>query len=363
MAIQQMDNFTIYGTDTALLLNGVYAQKGSTVDGLDAYLTTDPDGISSGRVMNLPPTFGGASNYNVLRYVLQSTATTCGVCDRMWLSALPDDGSKVPIPVSFRDGSNVPIVTLGIDTTGRVYATRGGTNSGVSGSIIGTSASPAITSNGWYHFETKLVISATVGSVEVRVEGVTVLLLENIDTGTAPVAQVALANDPNSTSAGVDVFFKDFVVWDDSGTNNTDFLGSVIVTNLTPTSDVSLNWTPSAGTTGYEILDNIPPNDSITLDAPNPPPAAYVGEISNLPIDVTSVKAIQTYVRAAKSDGGDATLQISVISNGVTGAGADRPITVAQTYWRDVFETDPDTSAAWLPAAVDAAQIKLDRTS
>jgi hypothetical protein len=70
-----------------------------------------------------------------------------------------------------------------------------------------------------------------------------------------------------------------------------------------------------------------------------------------------------TIVRAAKTDGGDGSLQVSVVSSGTAGDGTNRPITVAQTYWTDVHDLDPHTSAAWTPTTVNAAQLKINRTA
>ncbi len=70
-----------------------------------------------------------------------------------------------------------------------------------------------------------------------------------------------------------------------------------------------------------------------------------------------------TVVRAGKFDGGDGTLQNGLISAATPVNGSDRPITVSQTYWRDIFEEDPATVAPWLPAAVNLVQMQINRTS
>jgi hypothetical protein len=264
--------------------------------------------------------------------------------------------------MQFLDVGNTPMVTITADTTGRLRAHAGDSQS----AAVLTTTNPVITANGWYHMET--VVNNSANTVEVRIEGIAVL--SGTITISADIAQVAWASRTSITSASYSWYLKDVCIWNGAGSFNNDFLGSVLVTNLVTTSDVSLNWTPSTGTTGYTILDNIPPVDATFLSAPynagayeNP----YVGGMSNLPVETTSVKGIITFVRAAKSDGGDGSLQVGVISDPsgtpATVLGADRPITVAQTYWRDVFEVDPKTSALWLPAAVNLAQIRLNRTT
>src|SRR3546814_17566377 len=81
-----------------------------------------------------------------------------------------------------------------MSTTGVVRAYRG---ADYLGTLLGQGSSPAIVANAWQHVEAKVVISDTVGTVEVRVEGVTVLDLSGLDTlnsADATVAQVALGS-------------------------------------------------------------------------------------------------------------------------------------------------------------------------
>lgn len=347
MSLVFADNFSRYGTNTALMLNGVYAEAG----GFDFALVNDPDGVSGGHVPRLtnsqasPPT---------IRYVLPANVSVLGTCCRVWMNNLPTAGNDTPNIITWRNVSNTQLAGLTMDTTGRLTF-YDGTNTI-------TTTGPVITANGWYHIEAKYTTSGT-GAIEVRVEGLAVISQSGLGySGHSDVYQVS-SYFTGSNFSSTTMYLKDFVIWNSSGSYNNDFLGSVIVYGLDFTSDVQLNWTPSTGSNGWSILDNVPPNDSIYLSAPNPPPSPYIGDMSNLPPDVTSVKGLITWARAAKSDGGDAGLQVSVISGGSTGNGANRPITVAQTYWQDVFELDPHTSAPWLPNAVDLVEVQLNRTA
>ena len=351
MTIQHMDNFSMYGTNTAFMLNGVYAEVGGIS------LVNDPDGLSSGKVIQ-----SNGQNISGARYVLQTSDTVIGMASRIWLASLPGGAAQIPSIHLISDLSNNSIASITVETTGRLSAHVGDRY----GTLLGTTTNPVVTANGWYHVETKFTIAGGAGAIKVIVEGITVLDLTNVDIGVATCGQVHIGSAPSSPDAAR-IYFKDFVVWDNNGAYNNDFLGSVVVYDFPPTLDVSLNWTPSTGVNGFSILDNSPPVDTDFISAPNPPPAAYVGAHGALPADVTSVKAIMTMVRAAKSDGGDATLQIGVISDPsgtpATVLGSDRPITVAQTFWRDVFETDPATAAPWLPSAVNVCELQIDRTT
>jgi hypothetical protein len=360
MAIVHADNFSIYGTTYALMLNGIYAQVVTTTPSGQQPLRNDPDGVSGGKVFI--PGYGAGSGF--ARFVLPTLDNTVGACFRIWMSSLPTKttgaGRAAP-SFWFQDAAIGTLFRLYVTETGRIRV------EGIGAQSYET-VNPVLTANGWYHIEFKAFMDATVGSLEVRVEGQTVLLQENINTGAFPAYQVSIGTEASGAGINAFAYFKDLVVWNGAGTQNNDFLGSVIVHNLTPTSDIALNWTPSTGTDGYSILDNIPPNDGQYIFAEDSPlPDGYVATLSDLPPEVTSIKALITYVRAAKSDGGDGSLQTGLISDPdgtpATALGLDRPITVAQTYWRDIFEVDPATTAPWLPDAVNDVQLQIDRTT
>lgn len=356
MALIHADNFSIYGTTTTLMLNGVYAEATSTV------LANDPDGVSSGYVLrNFNQTPGR------LRYVLPSDRTTVGASLRVWLSRMPDYAGQQSL-IEFRNAGNGQMIAICVTPVGRLQI-----RNAVIGTVYAETATPVITANGWYHLEVK-VTPGLPGNcyVEIRIEGQVVYTSNVLTFANNSIAQVGMSWNGEGNPMPL-CYYKDFVVWDTLGSRNNDWMGSVLVAGLAVTSDVALNWTPSTGANGYSILDNIPPVDAQYLAAPYSAvepnfPSAYEGALSDLPIETTSVRGVITYVRAGKSDGGDGSLQAGIVSNPlvgspVVGLGADRPITVAQTYWRDVFEVDPATTGLWTPSAVNRANIRINRTT
>jgi hypothetical protein len=352
--LEHSDNFSIYGTNDALLVNGVYAENYANA------LTPDPDGISGGDVIRIGGGSASASSTAGLRYVLSANNTKVGICGRIWFASLPDGAHGTPIPLAWRDGTNTQIACVTVDTTGRLAFRKGE----YFDAAQATTTNPVLTATGWYHIEA--ILDTVADTFELRVEGLPKLEADTLGIA-ATISQLFIGTRVTNTSAVTPFYWKDFVVYNGDGTENNDFLGTVLVVGMEDIADIALNWTPSTGTTGSAILSNVPPNDAEYITAPNPPPAAYVCEMSDLPPDVTSVKGIMTFVRAAKTDGGDANLQIGVISDPTgapaTALGDDRPITIAQTYWRDWFETDPKTGDPWLPAAVNAVHMQIDRTA
>lgn len=474
MTLQHMDNFSVYGTVMALLTNGIYAQANG-----DQQLVADPDGISPGRVLRQN---SSAASYPTLRYIYPLAQPVVGSANRVWMNILPTGGQDRPKVFSWRNAANSEQAYLMIESTGQLIFNDTGTAGGTTNFIT---PAPVMTANGWWHIEAKYTRSGG-GSIEVRVEGITVISITGLGYGAvADIAQTAF-HGPQSNFSSAVKYMKDLAIWDGQGTQNNNFLGSVIILDLTPDTDVALNWDKSSPLfSGADLLRDLVPfniltasgalasgnqvrinntyynwtsgsvdtgapagtsanpwlvnmgasttdallnmfkainasgvagtdystaltintfvgasgvsatqlgivalngvslytctetgantawaagamfvgvNDMSFISAPNPPPAAYECSLSNLPVNVTSVRGLMTMVRAMKSDGGDGSLQVSLISGASTDDGANRPITATMNYWLDISELDPDTAAPWTPLAVDAVTMKINRT-
>ncbi len=357
MAVNWMDNFNIYGTDAgrlARMLNGVYAGVG----GVD--LAVDPDPTAGGsRCLKVTDFFAA------VRKVIPVPRTTLGAAFRVWCTQLPA-ANQVWTLVYFQDVAVNDHITIGVDPSGFIKAYRKDTAGLV---LLGTSANPVIVANAWLHLEVKVFLDAAVGTVEVRVEGVPVLVVPATRTTTNAAGAAATAQNVTLINAGalgsfVQVYIKDYIIWDNTTAFNNNFMGSCQVYKIVPDADVALNWTPSpADGIGFDKINEVTPDDDTRyIQAPFPLPAAYKCGLGDLPVTVTSVRAVLPIHRSRKTDGGDGNLQIGLISAASTGLGADRPITTAYTYWWDVFDADPNGGIAWTRLAVNALNLQLNRT-
>lgn len=364
MAVVHMDDFAGYGTEVDLLTAGVYAGLFATSIGEpdDHYsFPMDPDGISGKRVLLCHNT--GQNVDGLVRKVLPSPVTTIGMSARVWFNLLPTGGWNYPLVLLAGGVSHLFSLTVG--GTGTLQIRSGDPT----GTILYESTGPAITAQGWWHIEWKTVISETVGSFEVRVEGIPVpgLVQQNINTGTTAVQQAAFGQRGEGGGFGFPHYQKDFVVWTAEGDGPTDFIGTAILHRHSIASDAALNWTAVGGADGAAILNNNPPDPNQYIYAEDDPiPAAYRGKISPLPEDIVSIKAVQLRVMAAKNDGGDASLQNGLIADPEGTAdqwnGAERPLTIAQLFWDDYNHLNPKTGAAWLPSELDEVEVYINRT-
>jgi hypothetical protein len=326
------------------MLNGLYA------DVARVNLVTDPDVTATGKVAQISAdVFNGFR----IRRVFGGSKAAAGFSLRLWMANLPPDNLCIP-SFTLLSGASVQQCTLTVDTTGKIIIHTGNG----AGAQIGATTVPVLTANAWNHIEFKSTANVTTGAFEVRVNGASVLTGSG-NTGTE-YSQFCV-EVPNSTGSSLIYYLKDLVAWDTHGSFNNNFLGPCSVLDLLPTSDVSLTWTPSSGTTGFNRINIIPPTDDASyISAASVLTSTF--NFADLPANVSSVKALIVDTRPRKTDGGDGSVQAGLKSGATTGSGADRPITTAYTYYEDVFETDPATGAAWTPTAVNAAQLSLKRT-
>lgn len=355
MALQWCDDFKSYGSTPAYMLNGLYAS-------VSGQLVTDPDPTASGNVLLL----GNTAFFDNARKVLGTPSATVGMGARVWLGSLPG-GSANPCFFRFNDGANVTHVSIAVTSTGVIQAWRG-TQTFSTGTLLGSSSAPVLVANAFQHVEAKVLISDTVGTVEVRVNGVTVLNLTNQDTGNSAdltVAQVVLSPSSRGDLATqeIPIYFKDFVVWDSTGTLNNDFFGSVSVSAMAPDGDDTNTWARSSGTVSNTLINESDPVDTSYISDAFPAAAKQVNTLSDLPSNVTAVKALMTLTRAANSDGGTGNIKTGLVSGATSGLGADKALTSAFTYYTDIWETDPNTAAAWTVANANAAKISFTRTA
>ncbi len=337
--LNSADSFNTYGTNSALMLNGLWSQ-------VNGDIVTDPSDATRKAFQT------SGNGFNTIQPLANLVATQ-GMAFRIWAPSLPCN-----LRIGWFDDTGVaPRLYFTFTASGRVQVYSGDAV-GDPGTLLGASASPAITANAFWHIEAKATFSTTVGTIEIKVEGVTVLSLTGLNTGIAQPYNVGWWNNH-----AVQTYIKDFVQWDSSGSYNNDFLGSVQVYDLFTNSDVALNWAPTGAANGYSILDNVPPDDAKFISAAWPAPSAYEATLTDLPDNISSVKGVILRYRAAKIDGGDGNIQASIKNGSSTQTGANRPITTSQTFYTDVFEVDPATSALWTVDAVNAAHVILNRTT
>lgn len=257
----------------------------------------------------------------------------------------------------FKEGSTVH-VSLSTDVNGAINAYRG------SGStLLGASANGQLVAGSYVYVEAKVKVHDTTGTVEVRVNGSTVLNLTGQDTRNAGTGFIdTLAIGPFCSINPTPTRFDDLYILDTTGSApRNDFLGDCTIETLFPNGEGNyLQLTPSTGSTHYLLVDEATPNTTdynSSATAPNKDTyqmAAMSG--------TTLIYALQVLVAALK-DAATATNASTTIRSSSTDAdGVSTALATTQSYLRDIWQTDPATSAAWVKAGVDALEVGMKVT-
>jgi hypothetical protein len=196
-------------------------------------------------------TYGSDGGYGIelynsswLRRTFASTYTTLIVGVRFNLVSF----SPTADMLAFYDSTSVQIA-LRVQSDGSITVHRGTTE-------ISTSATNLVSLSTWYYVEMKIVFSQTVGTVDVELDGTSIISDTAEDTcNTAN----AYANGVQITAGSAQrIYVDDLYVCDDSGTTNNAMLGDIKITTLYPTSDSATNndFTPSTGSDNYALVDD-----------------------------------------------------------------------------------------------------------
>lgn len=259
MALIWADNFEMYGT-TADMLNGVY---GSISD-------VSIRGEEGDRYLHFGAG-GSASPKNIL-YPLSAPTLESGQGFFIYFESLPQAGDERPNFGAFYQANGTPIIDFRVLATGQIVVYRNETE-------IHTTPTPVVTANADIHWESKIKVDPLEGSVEVRIRGRSVILLENIDTGSTPVALHGFFNRASFVGYAISYRIKHWTHWDTLGAVNNDFLGQVMVYwNKPVLTREAGGWVSSAGALPHETVDkptwanqltasgNIVNNDTVRID-------------------------------------------------------------------------------------------------
>lgn len=361
MTLRFAENFTGYGTSSTgrtNMLAGVWADVGTQF----SPSTSNPRGLGSahGRTGVI-----GVSAF--ARFVYGGTFTEITMGAAFSLPNLPTTNNTLYL-FQPRDGANSPQVSLTVTTTGVLQLRQGVSSTVLADSDALTSGVPPIVAGAYQFIEMYVKIgngaSPADGAVEVRVDGVTVIDTDTIDTqATANVGSSQAVVASSGVGSGVtSLDIADLYMCD-----GYQFLGDTQWIDVLPNADgANSDWTRNTGATDYDAIDDTTPDGDTTYIAATT--AAQVSDfgLQDLSGTVSEVVAVISKHMTRKTDAGSANVRASIVSTlgspDSVSDGASNPMTEAYTYYRDIFLTDPGTGVAWTPAGVNAAQLRLTKT-
>ncbi|MFX4263132.1 hypothetical protein ACOBQJ_13170 [Pelotomaculum propionicicum] len=238
-------------------------------------------------------------------------------------------------------------VDLRIDSSQRLYVTRNGTT-------LGSVSTVPLRINVWEHVQIKVFINDSTGTVEVKINSVSVISLTGQDTQNGLTGVI--------TKAGL-YCNTDCAFYDDYWIDDADFLGDCIIETKFPNgAGDTTEWTPSTGS-NYACVDEVNQNGDTDYVSSGTAGQVDTYAFADLLTSAGSVKGVQANVWARKDDGG--TRQIALVARPVSTdrVGASKDMALTYAYYRETFALNPETGAPWTIAEVNAAKFGVKLVS
>ena len=217
-----------------------------------------------------------------------------------------------------------------------------------------------------HHFEMKTFINDTTGTVEVKIDGTTVV---NFGTGDTRNGGAVGTIDRISMGAnsGTPLRIDNLVIMDDQGGLNDDFIGDVVIEARVP--DGNGNYSQWDGSDGNQVdnylqVDEGPPHDGDTTYN-NAQVAAEKDTytVEDLVATTGSVLAVQGGI-IARHEGAGGTLRQMLRRSSTDQFGSAVTPGSGFTYHNELWEEDPNAGpGAWTITNVDATEFGVDLVS
>jgi hypothetical protein len=211
----------------------------------------------------------------------------------------------------------------------------------------------------WHWVEFHYKISATAGVMEVWVDGVQVVDVTGADTTQNSSTQFTLIDwGYNGNQGSCSSYIDDSYVLNTSGSANNTRLGDSRIESLKPTSDAGPNnGTCSSGSAHYAMVDeNQNDGSTTTITIANTSGQEELFGMASLAGTPATVHAVKVLNIVQKTDGGACNGEAVVSSGGTPAEGSSTSLLTTFSPCLGIFETDPNTSAAWAYTAVNAME-------
>jgi hypothetical protein len=234
---------------------------------------------------------------------------------------------------------------VGINSNGSIYCYQG-----AGGTTFATTAAGVLTTSTWVYIEVEVVISASVGSMNVYMNGASMLSVSSVNTfvsGGSGVGYVQLWAPINSNTSFF-LYYDDIYV-----TDTATRLGESRVETLRPSSDSVITWTPDTGANNYgRVSDSVVDGDSSYVQTSTVGNRDLYG-ITALSSTPATIFAVNTVMFAEKTDSTTRTLQATVKSGGTDSLATAVNLSASYQRYDYILMTDPHTSAAWTSSGVN----------
>lgn len=329
-----------YGGRLSFGVNQFHIRKGD--DGKTHALGTGLD--ASGGVLHLDYWFEGIRT--------EDDTFTIGFRAKFRTSA--DSGQMVSIV-----GRNEPAglhINVFLNSNRSLSVKRGG-------SVLATTGIDVITADTWHYIELQTRIHNTLGTYELKVDGVSELSAGPLDTEDGTVhgdpAGVRFSGFDGSAGTDADTYMLDDIyILDGLGSLNNDFLGPFRVHLLNLAAVSASDFAKyGAGTNEVTSVADLPFDPAEGIDSVNT--STNEQRYTVIGFHTDAIKGVQISSRSGNTANKTQTVQVKhkIDSSAATDTGSSYTIIDAATHrgFFSTHEVDPNTSALWTKTNLNAA--------
>jgi hypothetical protein len=254
-------------------------------------------------------------------------------------------------------GSNMLFESAGVSHVGFRVNTSGALevyrfSNTFTGTLLGQTANSAITFGTWQYVEFSALISATVGTVAINIDGVNALSLTNQNTKNASAATFdTIRFGSAGNNAGGTITIDDVYV-----TDTVTPLGPRRIRPLAAAADVVQGFSRSTGAANFSLINEAIVNGDTNYVEGQAPGTVDTYSFGALPGTPTTIDAITLVGYSEATDAAARAIALQVISGGTTSDGSSFALNGGYNKFERLLTTDPNTGSAWTAAAVNALQ-------
>jgi len=241
--------------------------------------------------------------------------------------------------ISLRNGTTL-VGVIGFNSLNQILAATTSLSSPYA------SSSQSIAQNAWNYIEWVVNLASTGGTSQVFLNGQQIINFTG-NTGSGAINNLLLGNS-NSVSFNFDDFYVS------SGATR---IGEARVETLAPASNDAVQWTPNGNANNFGCVNELPWNGDTTYISSSTPGQQDTFNINALSSTPLNIFAVQVTYAARKDDANTRTIAGVLKSGAASVVGANNNLASTYQVFSDIYANDPNTSAPWSAAAVNAAKI------
>lgn len=188
-------------------------------------------------------------------------------------------------------------------------------------------------------------VLAVSGSIEVWYDEVSQGSWAGDTIGDTGVSGVDTFEFRNIFSGALDVYVSEVVIADEQTIN-------MRVATLVP----NANGTNTAWVNDYTAVDEVVDSDADTLQSDTADQVETMGLTNYGGSTDLIVAAVFVSAKAIRGASGPQNLQLAVREGATEGFGANKALSLVYAVYRDIWETNPDTAAAWTLSELDTLE-------